>query len=237
MNPPVQFCWTSLAACTTAALAAAAVLAASTAGAAEPYRCTGHVTVNSNHAQVVVPAGTRCKIDPGAHVSVSGNIRIEAGATLYLIHGESGDVGHVSVGGSVLIARGGNLLDGGKLTVKGNVIAIDVQAVYLYDNAKIEGNLKIGSWTQTVSLASVTVDGIVSIDHGHFGGGRADIFINDSRLGELVLKNNEKVFVLNIANNRIARRLECVQDRGQLYNFGGNTVAGRAVDETACPVA
>lgn len=219
-----------------AAAVAAAALATSAAGAAEPHTCSGTISSTVAYQALVVPRGANCDIRPGADVKVSDSVDIQAGATL-IIRGGPDRRGKLTVGRDISVGERGSLKAGGTLSVAGNVSARGSKDLMIYDQTRIRGNFEISGWKHFIELAGITVDGTLSIEHADTAGLEpgAMAVINTSP-GELVINDNRAVTGVSIDDNRIARRLECNHDNSFLFTFERNTVAGKPVNERACPV-
>jgi hypothetical protein len=216
-----------------AALAATVALAlvASAARATASTRCEGTIAGAAAHDGLVVPEGATCTIDPGADVTVSGNVDVKPRATLELLR-RNGVRGTLSVGRDVLIGKGAKLNDTGTLSVVGSVTATDTAVVEANDQTTIRGNVQINSY-RLISLASINVHGTLSIQHPAPHQNGDQVYVRRSDLGELVLNHNDGAFG-EISHDRIATRLQCAQNGFDPFLFEDNTVAAKPVTKADC---
>ena len=202
-----------------------AVALAASAGSASAHttNCTG-VLNTGTYDNVNVPAGKTCSLRFGTNVTVTGNVTVEAGASLEVPRGFGPPI---------------------FLVVYGSLLSTDAAAIVLFAgnippvNVSILGSVLLtgekSGGTNEIAIIDAFIGGNLSIVDSNLSSGLFEVSHNGVA-GNVLVQNNTSGSTAVISNNAIGGSLVCVGNTPAPYTpppNDKNTIGGNAVGQCA----
>jgi hypothetical protein len=189
----------SLAVSMPVAMALGALLAGPGAGAAGAETCNGTLSGERDFDSLVVPDNARCNIGANASVTVGGKVDVGTNAVLWLRR-DGPDRGTLRGAGGMSLDEGSTFLDGGRLTLRGNMIGRPAK-VGVLDDAFIGGRVTLAAVARSVEFEDVSIDGDLEI-----GSGRGDTLLTRVHVdGDVSVRDKSGINTITVIDSTMDR--------------------------------